>query len=84
MFQNTPRFQAGREGLLRFSSVTDNQVLLYKKIPLLKLRILKTPSKLSASSTQLSFIMKAASNEIGICLSIGRVLKFCQSAVRRP
>lgn len=72
MLQITPRFQAGREGLLRFSSVTDNQVLL------------KTSSKLSASSTQLSFIMKAASNEIGICLSIGRVLKFCQSAVRRP
>lgn len=31
MLQITPRFQAGRQGLLRFSSVTDNQVLLYTK-----------------------------------------------------
>lgn len=78
MLQITPRFQAGREGLLHF------KCYFIQKIPLLKLRILKTASELSASSTQLSFIMKAASNEIGICLSIGRVLKFCQSAVRRP
>lgn len=38
MLQITPRFQASREGLLRFSSVADNQVLLYTKNTTFKIK----------------------------------------------